>query len=90
MHEKEWRIITVQTIFVAGAFYSGVWLKNQTKYLPVASWRTPNITGNNGRSPIYPFIEMPWREDHEELVNYLRQKQILLTELLTTYRLKQY
>jgi len=59
-------------------------------HIPDTSWKTPNFTGNAGRGPIYPFIAMPYWQDHEELRDNRRLNRILQNELLTTYRLKQF
>ena len=55
------------TAAVYGSYYFGLWLKSLTETLALTSWRTPTFTGNSGRSPIYPFIPQPFREDHEEI-----------------------
>ena len=68
-------------------FYSlGYYLQTRSNKGRSASWKTPNFTGNNGRSPIYPYKKNPYIFDHEELVEKLRMDATLKNELLTEYK----
>ena len=72
--------------FTAAAFLAheaGRWTKRLQRFWHAAGWKTPNFTGNSGRSPIYPYIAMPFYEDHEEIRDYWRQQIKLEAELLT-------
>jgi hypothetical protein len=51
-----------------------------------ASWRTPNMTGNNGRSPIFPYIGTPFQEDFESIRDFHRLEKLKFVELMTTYK----
>ena len=53
------------TAALALAYEAGRQTKRLQRFWPAASWKTPNFTGNSGRSPIYPYIPMPFYEDHE-------------------------
>jgi hypothetical protein len=78
----------ILTIGALSSYKFGIWCNHLQSCIPEGSWKTPNFTGNNGRGAIYPYIEQPWHGDHEEIRDHERFKSILLTELLTSYRLK--
>ena len=55
----------------------------------IASWKTPSMFGNSGRSPIYPYMYQPFSDDYEDLLHFYRDERTRRVELITTYRLMQ-
>lgn len=77
--------VLISTFYVA--YKLGCYCQTKCEKLPIASWKTPNFTGNNGRSMIYPYRDAPFIDDHEEFVNKLREDMTLKNEILTTYKI---
>ena len=44
------------------------------------------MTGNNSRSPIYPYATMPFQKDYEGIRDFHRINKIKFVELMTTYK----
>ena len=52
----------------------------------VANMNTPYFLGRSGRSPMHPYIPMPYDTDYEAMVEYNRYKAILDLEGMLTYK----
>ena len=91
MTAEEVRLAGLIFLFGYPSLVLGRWCQDWCNTeLGVASWRTWNFLGNAGRGPMYPWTEMPYHEDFEDVVHYRRHRQALVHETWCSYRNKQY
>ena len=66
-----------------GQFCAG----NADDVFGTASWKTYNMFGNSGRSPIFPHFSKPYIDDIEGRIAYEFIHRLQKQELCTTYRI---
>ena len=89
MRENLIRIAKLNVIMLGaylGSFNFALWIKgvkqDRDGTMRPVTWRTPVMFGNAGRNPIFPYEELPFHRDFEEIIKFYRAFDLRAMELI--------